>query len=64
MRTKDEILNDLQAVECNLSPENLSCDGELPISQIRKRHSELVKQRQQLIAELRYEPTFNELFGV
>lgn len=33
-RTEIEILDDLRRVDCALSPENLTCDGELSRRQI------------------------------
>lgn len=35
-------------IDCRLSPENLSCDGELPISQVRARYAKLTKVAAQL----------------
>lgn len=40
-RTEKEILQDIADCYCSLSPENISCDGERPRSQINKRRSEL-----------------------
>ena len=40
-----------QSIDCELSPENLSCDGELPASQVRARYKQLntvAKQLQKL----------------
>jgi len=36
-RSEAEIMDDILSVYCCLSPENLSCDGELPPAQVRKR---------------------------
>lgn len=38
-----------QNIDAALSPENLSCDGELPISQVRARHRELTNAAKDLI---------------
>jgi hypothetical protein len=62
-RTEAEIIRDLQTVECNLSPENLTCDGELSAAQVRKRAAELNRQRKALVQELGREPTDNELWN-
>ena len=35
-------------LDSDLSPENLSCDGELPLSQVRARYSQLTKAANQL----------------
>ena len=32
-----------QMIDADLSPENLTCDGELPASQVRARHASLTK---------------------
>ena len=37
------------AIDSELSPENLSCDGELPMSQVRARYSKLTKCAEQLL---------------
>ena len=36
-------------IDCELSPENLSCDGELSIAQARRRYLELSRAAQQLL---------------
>ena len=38
-----------QSIDCELSPENLSCDGELPASQVRARYKQLNTVAKQLI---------------
>jgi hypothetical protein len=38
-----------ERIDCALSPENLSCDGELPASQVRARYRNLTKCAEQLI---------------
>lgn len=38
-----------QNIDAALSPENLSCDGELPISQVRARYRELTNAAKDLI---------------
>ena len=37
-------------IDCELSPENLSCDGELPIAKVRARYKELTTAAKQLLA--------------
>ena len=61
-RPDQEIINDLQDVECQLSPENLTCDGELARSHVERRRRELTAKRQALVIELGREPTAAELF--
>lgn len=41
-------------IDCALSPENISCDGELPASQIRARRNALIKVVKELKA---FDPT-------
>ena len=36
-------------IDCDLSPENLSCDGELPRSQVQAKYRQLTKAAEQLI---------------
>jgi len=38
-----------QMIDADLSPENLTCDGELPASQVRARHASLTKVALELI---------------
>ena len=35
-------------IDSDLSPENLSCDGELPISQVRRRYQQLTSAAREL----------------
>lgn len=57
------IMEDLLDVECGLSPENLSCDGELSGSAIQRRHAELMRQKRALIVELGRTPTEQEIWS-
>ena len=43
-----------ESLEGDLSPENLTCDGELPASQVRARHASLLKVARELKA---FDPT-------
>lgn len=63
-RTDKEIIADLQDVECALSPENLSCDGEASVSYVRQKSKELMAKRKALVAELGREPTDAEVYSV
>jgi len=38
-----------QAIDCELSPENLSCDGELPMTQVRARYRALTAAATDLV---------------
>ncbi len=57
-----EIINDLRVVESGLSPENLTCDGELSKSEVDRRRRQLMGERSKLVGELGREPTDEELF--
>jgi hypothetical protein len=62
-RPDAEVLADLRRVECNLSPENLHCDGEISLSAARRKGAMLRRQRRELVQELGREPTGTELYG-
>ena len=62
MRTKAEIIKDLQDNDCALSPENLTCDGELAPHLVMVRRRQLLKERAVLVKELGREPTTAELY--
>lgn len=61
--TKDQALDKLRDIEVQLSPENLSCDGEAPAAWVQKRYRQLAKERAAVIKVLGYEPGFAELWG-
>jgi len=63
-RTEEEILNDLRSIECQLSPENLYCDGERSNYQARIIASRLRAQQKKLIRELGRTPTDHEVWGI
>jgi hypothetical protein len=58
---KKELMAELLNLECQLSPENLTCDGELPRSQVQRRFQRLSTAKNKVVKELGYEPTFEEL---
>lgn len=62
-RNQDEIIKDLRRVECGLSPENLSADGERSRAETNRRRVRLNKERRELVKELGREPTYQELWG-
>jgi hypothetical protein len=61
-RLPEEIIADLRHVESELSPENLTCDGELPKSRVNQKLRELTAKRRALVKELGREPTDEELY--
>ena len=62
-RSDAEIIQELQGIECGLSPENLSCDGEASRTHIMRTYRRLNRRKAQCIKELGREPTFDELWG-
>jgi hypothetical protein len=58
------ILRRLSDIECELSPENLTCDGEAPRYYVREKASRLNAEKRALIAALGRTPTDKELYGV
>jgi len=38
------------SIDCDLSPENLTCDGELPRSEVNRRYNQLAKAAEELKA--------------
>lgn len=62
-RTEAEIIRDLQSIECQLSPENLHCDGEISPSDARAKERKLLAKQKALIKELGRQPTDQELWN-
>ena len=62
-RSDAEIIAELQGIECCLSPENLSWDGERSHTDVMRAYRRLNKEKAALHRELGREPTFNELWG-
>ena len=62
-RSDAEIIQELQGIECGLSPENLSCDGEASRTHIMRTYRRLNRRKAECIKELGREPTFDELWG-
>jgi hypothetical protein len=60
--SKIEIFNKLWRIEMELSPENLTCDGELSRSQAMIKQRKLLAEQKKLHKELGYAPDFNELY--
>lgn len=61
-RSEKEILKDLLGVFCSLSPENLTCDGELPRSEVNRRSAKLNAEKRKLFAELGREVDESEVY--
>ena len=71
-QTKKACLEHLLEIECKLSPENLTCDGELSRSEINRRYRILDEARKTEIKNFKMithmlegtprEPTFNEIW--
>ena len=58
MKTTDKaIIVKIDEVYSQLSPENLSCDGELPRSEQRRRYRALTNELQRLFVQLGHEIT-------
>lgn len=51
-RADRAILSDIATVYGQLSPENLTCDGELPRSQVRRKAASLNRQLRELFREI------------
>lgn len=51
-KTREEIQARLDQIECELSPENLSWDGERPAAQVRIAAARLMKEKRELNAKL------------
>lgn len=61
---KQELLAKLRRIDCQLSPENLTCDGELRPTEVRRRATILNQERRAIIAQLGYTPTDKELYNL
>jgi len=51
-RPEAEVMAEIQGIYCQLSPENLSCDGELPLSLVRRRSAALNRALRACFQEL------------
>ncbi len=61
---KQQLLEELRKIECELSPENLTCDGEASPVYVRRRAIQLNRWKAKVIKQLGYTPTFQELFNI
>lgn len=62
-RSEAVILDEIRGIYSNLSPENLSCDGELPISEIRRRSASLNRRLRECFTELGRRVSEGEAYG-
>lgn len=60
--TEKQIIARLARIECELSPENLHCDGEISIAEARAKGRRLMNEKSKLEAQLGRVPTLHELF--
>lgn len=61
-KSKAELMEELRGIECDLSPENLACDGEASAAWVRQQGARLHKARANVIKQLGYEPSTTEIF--
>lgn len=57
------LLAKLLRIECQLSPENLTCDGELSRTAVNRRFRQLSAEKREVIRQLGRTPTDKEVFG-
>lgn len=57
------LLSELLDIECQLSPENLTWDGERPRDEVNRAHARLMKERAEVIRKLGREPSSKEIYG-
>lgn len=60
--TEKQIIERLRQIECDLSPENLTHDGELDAATVRIRGNRLQEEQSKLISKLGRKPTMAELY--
>ena len=61
-RAENEIMDDFLGLACDLSPENLTCDGELSNKEIQKRLLQIQSSWKSLEDELGKEVTENDVW--
>jgi hypothetical protein len=64
MRHDRDIITDIADTYADLSPENLTCDGELPAAKVRQRKAALDKKLQDLFKELGREISEIEAYNI
>ncbi len=61
-RSEEELMRAIDICFCNLSPENLTCDGELSRTESNRRYRGLMRQLKSLFRELGREVTEDEAY--
>lgn len=61
-RPEGEVLREVRNLYCQLSPENLTCDGELPAHIVRKRAQQIQARLRVCFQELGREVSEDEAF--
>lgn len=64
MRTEKAIIEEIASLYCALSPENLSCDGELRGSRLQTKYRGLNKRIAECIKELGREITESQAYDL
>jgi len=62
-RIKKVIMEELAVLYCDLSPENLTCDGELSRSEVQAKEKHLYAKRGELFLELGERPEEEEVYA-
>ena len=60
--TEAQLIEELRVVECELSPENLYCDGEISHTAAMRKQKKLNTRRAKAVKALGREPTEAELW--
>jgi hypothetical protein len=63
-RAEADIMKDIGNAYCGLSPENLSCDGELPLYLVQRRRGQLNRRLNECFRELGRRVSEDEAFGL
>lgn len=62
-RPEAEIIKDIRQTHCELSPENLHCDGEISATEARRKEAKLNRKLAELERELGRKPTDKEIYS-
>lgn len=62
MRRTVEIMDDFNDLTCRLSPENLTCDGELSRTEVNRRLAQIRKEWKALEKEIGYKVSEEDVF--
>jgi hypothetical protein len=63
-RDDGDVIKDIRNVYCALSPENLTCDGELPRAQVNAKRARLLGELAELFEEIGREVSEEEAYGI